>query len=243
MKNSIAFVTLCLSLNLQFPGLCQQTPTNMLGDKAQTKPVLKTAIPAYDELVRKEIKYPFEHQLHTPVTREQIAFLKKEVESNFDKRCLSAKDTILKYFCFYSDDGVPVYKLIVGKHYNKFDKFYCEQAIWERISRRYASGIKMTYEFGGEVESGNHPELLGDGDFLKLHLLPQEFPTSNLTFKTDELLSPNNVLKLKKSKISDPRLTDFRLEFFSIITPPTPPELAREKVAAIKKKYSDLFVN
>ena len=201
------------------------------------------ALPSYDELKKLELNYPL-HQLHA-MSDEGFRKTTIKVLEDLDPRCLSSSKCRVVYSVFYTENGVPRCKKIVSEDDTAADDFYCEQAIWENVMPSFAPGKQMLYEFrGGAINDyGEHRELvkMRRKGLVTLHLIPRHFPGSDVLLPLGWISDEKNVLLLSEKKLEDPRLEQFRLEWFTFWKPPTSTEEIAKKANQLRKKYSDLF--
>ncbi|MBS1997210.1 MAG: hypothetical protein JSS86_12910 [Cyanobacteria bacterium SZAS LIN-2] len=236
-KETLSF-SVCLTLALA----AMSNPARSMSP-IEDIPFSKADIPSYYEIAKTELHYPLD-QVHSG-GEGTFHVLQDTIRGNYDHRCLSNPNCKLVYSCFYSKHGAPVYKILRGENCTDADKFYCEQAIWEHVQRSYLYGMQVVYDFDGsnQPKSGVHQELLshkGSG-CVALHLLPQQFLASHLLYSPEELNNPRNVLRLKEEKLNDPRLLDFRLEWFHIVRYKTTKGEICERAEKIREKYADFF--
>lgn len=205
--------------------------------------------PTYDDLKAAAHPMPF-FVMHGGVDQQTVDSIKQGVRKNFDPRCLSSAKTHIVLNTLYCDDnGSPVFKKIIGENDTVADDFYCEQAVWEYIMAPgsvYRTDVSYEFNTDTKLEYGQDPELLqaDSKKFVTLHLIPQHFAASDMTLNPNasdgiDVHSEKNVLRLPVDRISDPRLTSFRLEMLKI--PSAPRSKVRQYAEEVKAKYAGLF--
>lgn len=185
---------------------------------------------------------------------------KSQILRAFDSRCMSSFSTHVAYSLFYDKMNRPAYKIISSTFSTPADEFYCEQAIWEVIPKYSVQGPEFIIKFSGSDEEdsfGDHPELLPlsrirndeliwfnkkrssqqNVDFVTLHVIP----AGSRSLPRAALASRHNTVRLSITKLSDPRLTQFRLDSRKILVLPCGANFLVERANAIKAKYAEFF--
>jgi len=185
----------------------------------------------------------------------KAGLLNNLLESNFDRRCLTKPDSEAVRRLSVEPDGTLKFEKLPGRReaVSVQDDFYREQSIWELAPvTKYWAGSGFDLACNGTPaasKEGPCPELASrkSDEYVFLHLIPASAGGLILSWESKhqgQIHNPNNVLRLKISKLQDPRLLEFRKEWvkFFLAHPDGLTDIDLEKQAnELREKYANFF--